>query len=120
MTISFEVEPEFQLKLDWVKRLCEEELEPLYFGMQALQVDARKAKSGGAGKGEAPAAGERDQFGRLYRANIKRLQEEVKKQGLWGLLLGPELGGPGLGQVKLSLLNEILGRHPMASSVFGT
>jgi acyl-CoA dehydrogenase len=120
MTISFEVEPEFQQKLDWVKRLCEEELEPLYFGMQALQVDARRGKGGGADKGEPRSSEQRDTFGRVYRANIKRLQEEVQKQGLWGLHLGPELGGPGLGQVKLSLLNEILGRHPMASSVFGT
>jgi acyl-CoA dehydrogenase len=41
---------------------------------------------------------------------IPPLQEEVRKQGLWACHLGPELGGPGFGQVRLALLNEILGR----------
>ena len=41
---------------------------------------------------------------------IPPLQEKVKERGLWACHLGPELGGPGYGQVKLALLNEILGR----------
>ncbi|WP_410050165.1 acyl-CoA dehydrogenase family protein [Actinomadura sp. CNU-125] len=40
-------------------------------------------------------------------------------QGLWATHLGPELGGQGFGQLKLALLNEILGRSPWASHVFG-
>jgi acyl-CoA dehydrogenase len=39
--------------------------------------------------------------------------------GLWACHLGPELGGLGYGQLKLALLNEILGRSRFASVVFG-
>jgi acyl-CoA dehydrogenase len=44
----------------------------------------------------------------------------VKAQGLWACHLGPELGGPGYGQLKLALMNEILGRSYWAPTVFGT
>ncbi len=37
------------------------------------------------------------------------LQERVKERGLWAAHLPPELGGQGFGQVKLGLMNEILG-----------
>jgi alkylation response protein AidB-like acyl-CoA dehydrogenase len=49
---------------------------------------------------------------RVLEADGRRapLQEEVRRQDLWACHLGSELGGPGFGQVKLSLLNEILGR----------
>jgi acyl-CoA dehydrogenase len=43
----------------------------------------------------------------------------VKRQGLWACHLGPDLGGPGYGQVKLALMNEILGRSMWAPSIFG-
>ena len=33
---------------------------------------------------------------------------------LWACHLGPELGGPGYGQVKLALVNELLGRSAWA------
>jgi acyl-CoA dehydrogenase len=44
----------------------------------------------------------------------------VKAQGLWACHLGPNLGGPGYGQVKLALMNEIIGRSNWAPTVFGT
>jgi acyl-CoA dehydrogenase len=50
---------------------------------------------------------------------VKPLQEEVKRRGMWAWHLGPELGGAGAGQVKLALLNEILGRSSWAPMVFG-
>jgi len=53
------------------------------------------------------------------RAIIDPLKEEVRRQGLWATHLGPELGGQGYGQLKLALLNEILGRSQWASLVFG-
>ncbi|MDA1075033.1 MAG: acyl-CoA dehydrogenase family protein, partial [Proteobacteria bacterium] len=53
------------------------------------------------------------------RAHIESLKEEVKSRGLWGFHLGPDLGGPGLGQVKLCLLNEKLGRTRMGPTLFG-
>ena len=39
---------------------------------------------------------------------------------MWAPHLGPELGGQGFGAVKLTLINEILGRSPWAPIVFGT
>ncbi|MFT3854193.1 MAG: acyl-CoA dehydrogenase family protein [Ilumatobacteraceae bacterium] len=42
-----------------------------------------------------------------------------RERGLWACHLGPDLGGPGYGQVKLALLNEILGTARAASIVFG-
>ena len=50
---------------------------------------------------------------------IRPLQKEVKERGLWACHLGPELGGLGFGQLKLALLNEILGRSRFAPVVFG-
>src|SRR5262249_4407657 len=38
---------------------------------------------------------------------------------LWACHLGPDLGGQGYGQVKLALMNEILGRAKCAPTVFG-
>src|SRR5262249_58060140 len=49
-----------------------------------------------------------------------RLKRQVKAGGLWPLSLAGELGGPGLGQLKLALLNEILGRSRSPPVVFGT
>ena len=45
----------------------------------------------------------------VRQALIPPLQQIVKERGLWATHLGPHLGGPGYGQVKLALLNEILG-----------
>ena len=47
------------------------------------------------------------------------MKEEVRKRRLWATHLGPELGGEGHGQLKLSLLNEILGRSSWAPVIFG-
>ena len=56
----------------------------------------------------------------VRQALIPPLQEIVKGRGLWATHLGPHLGGPGYGQVKLALLNEILGRSECAPIVFGS
>src|SRR4051812_14173412 len=50
---------------------------------------------------------------------VAPLQEQVKARGLWAAHLGPELGGPGFGQVKLGLMHEILGTTIYAPMVFG-
>src|SRR4029078_4009063 len=50
---------------------------------------------------------------------VDPLKAEVRRQGLWATHLGPELGGQGYGQLKLALLNEILGRSQWAPIVFG-
>ena len=47
------------------------------------------------------------------------LQEQVKERGLWATHLPPELGGQGMGQVRLGLMHEILGTSPIAPLAFG-
>jgi acyl-CoA dehydrogenase len=94
---DFETDPEYQADLDWVDTFVREEVEPLQYVLpHALQRDHP-----------------------IWQALIPPLQREVRARGLWATHLGPELGGPGHGQVKLALLNEILGRTPMAPIVFG-
>jgi acyl-CoA dehydrogenase len=47
------------------------------------------------------------------------LRDAVREHGLWAAHLDRELGGQGYGQVRLGLLNEIVGRSPLAPPVFG-
>jgi len=105
MAIDFEVEPEFQKQIDWVENFVTEEIQPLDIFMSDGRDESGEKLSKGAWN--------------AIRAHIQALQEQVKKQGLWGFHLGPELGGPGLGQVKLCLLNEVLGRTRMGPTIFG-
>src|SRR4249920_1807896 len=97
MAWDFETDPEYQEELDWVADFVKEEVEPLGF-LIAHGYDMNDP---------------------VRNELIPPLQEKVKARGLWGCHLGPELGGPGYGQVKLALLNEILGRSNWAPSVFG-
>ncbi|GIX29787.1 MAG: acyl-CoA dehydrogenase [Porticoccaceae bacterium] len=98
--IDFSVEPEFQEKLDWMNKFVREECELLdvLFPSASDMYDMKNTKA---------------------RRIVKPLQEEVKKRGLWACHLGPELGGKGYGQVKLALMNEIIGRSSWAPTVFG-
>ncbi|MDE3205075.1 MAG: acyl-CoA dehydrogenase family protein [Acidobacteriota bacterium] len=98
---DFSTDPEYQEKLDWAKTFVREEVEALdlLFPSGGDPYDVGNAAS---------------------RAILRPLQEQVKAQGLWACHLGPELGGPGYGQLKLALLNEILGRSYWAPTVFGT
>jgi acyl-CoA dehydrogenase len=54
----------------------------------------------------------------LLRA-LAPVQERVKERGLWAAHLPPELGGQGMGQVRLGLMHEILGTSPIAPLAFG-
>ncbi|RZV59512.1 MAG: acyl-CoA dehydrogenase [Pseudomonadales bacterium] len=101
MTWQFETDPEFQEKLDWTDTYVREEVEPL----------------GILFRGQSEASFDPTHEAREF---IKPLQGPVKKRGLWACHLTPELGGQGYGQVKLALMNEILGRSLFASNVFGT
>ncbi len=98
MAWDFSTEPEFQEKLDWVERFCKEELEP-FDTVFPYAVRTKDPK---------------------IKALVAGMQQQIKDQGLWALFLDEDLGGPGLGQLKLGLLNEILGRYPAAPSFFGT
>jgi acyl-CoA dehydrogenase len=97
MSWEFETDQSFQRQLDWVDEFVRQEIEPL----DLLLHDPYDV--------EDPSR----------RALIPPLQQRVREQGLWACHLGPELGGPGYGQVKLALLNEILGRSFAAPVVFG-
>src|SRR5579871_5131942 len=98
MVWDFSTEPEFQKKLDWVEEFCREEVEPLEY-VFPYAVRSRDPK---------------------IRALVKGLQDQIKAQGLWAIFLDEDLGGPGFGQLKLGLLNEILGRYPSAPQMFGS
>jgi acyl-CoA dehydrogenase len=95
---DFSTEPEFQEQLDWMDEFVGAEIEPLdlLWGDRVFHpLDERRRKV------------------------VDPLKEEVRRRGLWACHLGPELGGGGYGQVKLSLMNEILGRSRWAPVVFG-
>jgi acyl-CoA dehydrogenase len=97
MSWDFETDPEFQAELDWVDEFVRTEVEP-------VDLLIRHAW---------------DLSDPVRQALIPPLQEQVRARGLWACHLGPHLGGPGYGQVKLALLNEILGRSHSAPIVFG-
>jgi len=48
-----------------------------------------------------------------FRKCIAPLQQQVKEQHLWAAPLTAELGGQGFGQLKLGLLNEVVGRSKL-------
>jgi acyl-CoA dehydrogenase len=101
MAWDFETEPDFQKKLDWMDDFVAREVEPLDLVFRGPADPFDPARRG-------PAAA---------MAPLKKI---VQQQGLWACHLGPELGGQGYGQVKLGLMNEILGRSRFAPTVFGT
>jgi len=97
MAWDFETDPAFQEKLDWMEQFVREKVEPL--GMLGIHpYDVKNPRR---------------------NALVRPLQQEVKEKGLWACHLGPELGGQGYGQVKLGLMNEILGGATFAPIVFG-
>ena len=56
----------------------------------------------------------------LPRELLRSLQARVKAEGLWAAHLPREAGGLGMGNVTLGLINEQLGRSPVAPRIFGT
>ena len=99
MAWDFETDPEFQEKLDWVESFVSEEVEPLDLLFPGLAF--------------TPLSDE-------LRTVVDPLKQQVRDHDLWAAHLGPELGGKGYGQLKLSLMNEILGRSGWAPVIFGT
>ena len=97
MNLDFDVDSEFREELDWADAFVTEEVEPLDFVLNHAW----------------------DMNDPLRQELIPPLQDKVQARGLWATHLGPELGGPGYGQVKLALLNEILGRSHCGPIVFG-
>ncbi len=98
MAWDFETDPEYQAQLDWADEFVREEVEPLDMLWPGLQFTPPEGK---------------------LKALLDQLKQQVRDKGLWATHLGPELGGQGHGQLKLALLNEILGRSSWAPIVFG-
>src|SRR5207248_514507 len=92
LTWDFSTEPDFERKLEWMRRFMHDEVYPL----EVLDVDER-----------------------AFMRAVRPLQEEVKRQKLWATHLPPELGGQGYGQVKLGLMHEIEGASVWGPIVFG-
>ncbi|MGI8562328.1 MAG: acyl-CoA dehydrogenase family protein [Candidatus Dormibacter sp.] len=94
MAWDFETEPEFQVKLDWMRTFMKEEVWPLEVLVDQLPEDR-------------------------FWALVGKLQAEVKRRGLWATHLPHELGGQGMGQLKLGLMHEIEGSSFWGPMVFG-
>jgi acyl-CoA dehydrogenase len=96
---SFETDKDFQKELNWIEQFSRDEIEPL---------DLVFRGPGDPWDPDSPAA-----------KAMAPLRAIVKEKNLWACHIGPELGGGGYGQVKLGLMNEILGRSRFGPSVFG-
>ena len=55
----------------------------------------------------------------LHARRWRRCRSRSRSAGLWAAHLPPELGGQGMGQVRLGLMHEILGTSPIAPLAFG-
>src|SRR4051795_8342 len=99
MAWDFETDPEFQEKLDWIGNFLTEKIEPIDLVFPGLAYHPLDGK---------------------LRDLVDPLKQEVRDHDLWACHLGPDLGGPGYGQVKLALMNEKLGRSQWAPIIFGT
>jgi acyl-CoA dehydrogenase len=97
MAWDFDTDPDFAEELAWIDAFVRDEVEPVdLFVKDPWNVHDP-----------------------LRNDLIVPLQRQVKERKLWACHLGPELGGPGYGQVKLGLINERLGRSLAAPIVFG-
>ena len=101
MAWDFSTEPEFQEKLDWIREFVHNEVEPIDLATRGYDAVYDKSHP-------------------IHAGVIRPLQQKVKDRDLWACHLGPDLGGKGYGQLKLGLVNEILGRSTWAPSVFGS
>jgi acyl-CoA dehydrogenase len=97
---DFETDPDFEAKLAWMRDFVRDEIEPL----DSLWGDAVY---------ERP-------MDKALIDIIEPLKQRVRDERLWACHLGPELGGEGYGQLKLALMNEILGRTSWGPTIFGT
>ncbi|MBC3192165.1 acyl-CoA dehydrogenase family protein [Pseudonocardia sp. C8] len=93
MSWDFDTDPETAAELAWIREFIDTKAIPL----ESLELDV-------------------DEFDRAAAPLI----EEVKDRGLWAAHLPPEHGGTGRGQLRLALMNEIVGRSRVGPTLFGT
>jgi acyl-CoA dehydrogenase len=99
MAWDFSTEPEFEEKLEWIRWFRAERVDPLDLVYPDRAFHPLDEETGPV---------------------VRALKQQVRDQGLWAPHLGPELGGRGFGQLKLALINEILGESSWAPVIFGT
>jgi acyl-CoA dehydrogenase len=97
MAWDFETDPEYQQQLDWIEEFTRNEIEPL----------------------DHVLGNHYDLKDKGFIRFVRPLQQKVRVRGLWACHLGQELGGQGYGQLKLALMNEIIGRTRFGPIVFG-
>ena len=94
MAWDFSTDAEFEQTLEWMREFVRDEVEPIDLISDALSQEQ-------------------------LQTLLEPLKQEVRRRGLWAAHLDPELGGQGLGQVKLALMHEILGRTLHGPEAFG-
>jgi acyl-CoA dehydrogenase len=94
MAWDFRTDADFQEQLDWIRDVVVNQIEPL---------DLVKPQM-------SPAA---------WARATEPIKQQVKDRNLWAAHLDEELGGQGMGQVRLALMHEILGRTGSAPNLFG-
>src|SRR5438270_13855456 len=94
MSWDFSTDPDFQQQLDWMNEFVRREIWPLEAIWRELGPDG-------------------------LREAMAPLKQQVQERGLWAAHLPPELGGQGMGQVRLGLMHEILGTSAIAPLAFG-
>ena len=96
--MDFETDAAFQRELDWMDDFVRNEIEPLDFVIgHPNDFSDHQSRPG----------------------SFHLCRRKSSGAGLWACHLGPEHGGQGYGQLKLGLMNEILGRAKCAPVVFG-
>ena len=94
MTWDFSNDPDFDEQLEWTREVVTTRIEPL----EVVKPQMSRER---------------------WQLATEPIKQDVKDRGLWAAHLGPELGGQGMGQVKLALMHEILGRCDSAPAIFG-
>jgi acyl-CoA dehydrogenase len=98
MAWDFSTDPEFQKDLDWMREFMDEEVEPLALLWPHMHHTPPPP---------------------WLKKVIDPLKQQVKDRGLWACHLDESLGGRGFGQLKLALMNEIIGRNNWGPTIFG-
>jgi len=94
MAWDFSTDAHFEAELAWTRQFIDETVLPLELageGLNQRQLDALWAP----------------------------FKQQVKERGLWAAHLPPAHGGCGMGQLRLALLHEVLGRSVLAPEIFG-
>lgn len=94
MAWDFRTDADFQEELDWIRDVVVDRIEPLDLVKSQMSREA-------------------------WARATEPIKQEVKDRNLWAAHLDPELGGQGMGQVRLALMHELLGRTASAPNLFG-